>query len=156
MKITVIGLGYVGTVAAAALAGAGHDMLGIDIDRERTGLLSKGEVPLYEPGLEDRIAAALAADTLRFLHRDDVAESLGDVALIATGTPPTHGGGADLQQVRAAVSWVRSMVPGDLTVVMKSTVPPGTGRKLLETGTQRHVNQVCVQPRVPARGSRRR
>ena len=141
MKITVVGLGYVGTVAAAALAGAGHDVLGIDIDRGRTDLLSKGEVPLYEPGLEERIAAALGAGTLRFLHRDDVAEPLGDVALIATGTPPTHGGGADLHQVRAAVSWVRSMTleyPGSSaswnpTVVMKSTVPPGTGRRLLET-----------------------
>ena len=133
MKITVVGLGYVGTVAAAALAGAGHDVLGIDIDRDRTDLLRRGEVPIYEPGLEERIVAALGAGTLRFLHPDDVAESLGDVALIATGTPPTHGGGADLHQVRAAVSWVRSMSPTDLTVVMKSTVPPGTGRKLLET-----------------------
>ena len=149
MKITVVGLGYVGTVAAAALAGAGHDVLGIDIDRSRTDLLGAGSVPLYEPGLEDRIEAALRAGTLRFLHRDDVDEdpsssagqALGDVALIATGTPPTHGGGADLHQVRAAVSWVRSMRPGDpsssagqaLTVVMKSTVPPGTGRRLLES-----------------------
>ena len=133
MKITVVGLGYVGTVAAAALAGAGHDVLGIDIDRGRTDLLSGGEVPLYEPGLEERITAALSAGTLRFLHRDDVAEPLGDIALIATGTPPTHGGGADLHQVRAAVSWIRSLAPRELTVVMKSTVPPGTGRKLLET-----------------------
>ena len=133
MKITVVGLGYVGTVAAAALAGAGHDVLGIDIDRGRTDLLSSGDVPLYEPGLEERIVSALAAGTLRFLHRDDVSEPLGDIALIATGTPPTHGGGADLHQVRAAVSWIRSMESSDLTVVMKSTVPPGTGRKLLET-----------------------
>ena len=133
MKITVVGLGYVGTVAAAALAGAGHDVLGIDIDRSRTDLLGSGDVPLYEPGLEERIADALAARTLRFLHRDDVSEPLGDIALIATGTPPTHGGGADLHQVRSAVSWIRSMEPSDLTVVMKSTVPPGTGRKLLET-----------------------
>ena len=133
MKITVVGLGYVGTVAAAALAGAGHDVLGIDIDRGRTDLLSKGEVPLYEPGLKERIVAGLAAGTLRLLHRDDVTDTLGDVALIATGTPPTHGGGADLHQVRSAVSWIRSMAPRDLTVVMKSTVPPGTGRKLLET-----------------------
>ena len=128
-----MGLGYVGTVAAAALAGAGHDVLGVDIDRGRTEQLSGGEVPLYEPGLEERIAAGLSSGTLRFFHRDDVTEPLGDVALIATGTPPTHGGGADLHQVRSAVSWIRSMSPTDLTVVMKSTVPPGTGRKLLET-----------------------
>ena len=133
MKITVVGLGYVGTVAAAALAGAGHDVLGIDIDRGRTDLLCTGKVPLYEPGLEDRIDAALGAGTLRFLHRDDVSETLGDVALIATGTPPTHGGGADLHQVRSAVSWVRSKSSRDLTIVMKSTVPPGTGRRMLES-----------------------
>ncbi len=133
MKITVVGLGYVGTVAAAALAGTGHDVLGIDIDPGRTELLSKGEVPLYEPGLEERIVAGLGSGTLRFLHRDDVAEPLRDIALIATGTPPTHGGGADLHQVRSAVSWVRSKVSSGLTVVMKSTVPPGTGRKLLDT-----------------------
>ena len=141
MKITVVGLGYVGTVAAAALAGAGHDVLGIDIDRSRIDMLGAGSAPLYEPGLEDRIEAALRAGTLRFLHRDDVAEdpassagqALGDVALIATGTPPTHGGGADLHQVRAAVRWVKSTRPRELTVVMKSTVPPGTGRRLLES-----------------------
>ena len=133
MKITVVGLGYVGTVAAAALAGAGHDVLGIDIDRGRTDLLCTGKVPLYEPGLEERIDAALGAGTLRFLHRDDVSETLGDVALIATGTPPTHGGGADLHQVRSAVSWIRSKSSRDLTIVMKSTVPPGTGRRLLES-----------------------
>ena len=141
MKITVVGLGYVGTVAAAALAGAGHDVLGIDIDRSRTDMLGAGCVPMYEPGLEERIEAALRAGTLRFLHRDDVAEdpassagqALGDVALIATGTPPTRGGGADLHQVRAAVGWVKSTRPRELTVVMKSTVPPGTGRRLLES-----------------------
>ena len=133
MKITVVGLGYVGTVAAAALAGAGHDVLGIDIDRGRTDLLCTGKVPLYEPGLEERIDAALGAGTLRFLHRDDVSETLGDVALIATGTPPTHGGGADLHQVRSAVSWIRSKNSRGLTIVMKSTVPPGTGRRLLES-----------------------
>ena len=133
MKITIVGLGYVGTVAAAALAGAGHDVLGIDIDRSRTDLLESGKAPLYEPGLEERIETALRAGRVRFLHRDDVAEDLGDVALIATGTPPTHGGAADLHQVRAAVSWVRSMRPRNLTVVMKSTVPPGTGRRLLES-----------------------
>ena len=103
MKITVVGLGYVGTVAAAGLAGAGHDVLGIDIDRGRIDMLSAGCVPMYEPGLESKVLSGLRRGALRFQHRDEVAEDLGDVALIATGTPPTHGGAADLQQVRAAV-----------------------------------------------------
>ena len=132
MKITVVGLGYVGTVAAAGLATAGHEVLGVDIDQRRIDALNTGRVPMYEPGLESRVASALRSGVLRFLHRDEVAEDLGDVALIATGTPPTHAGAADLQQVRAAVTWIRSMKPEDLLIVMKSTVPPGTGRRILE------------------------
>ena len=132
MKITVVGLGYVGTVAAAGLATLGHEVIGIDIDRARVDLLGAGKAPIYEPGLERRIGSALQTGTLRFLHRDDVVEDLGDVALIATGTPPTHGGAADLQQVRSAVAWVRSKKVDDLVIVMKSTVPPGTGRRIAE------------------------
>ena len=132
MKITVVGLGYVGTVAAAGLAGAGHDVLGIDIDQRRIDMLGAGCVPMYEPGLESKVLSGLRSGALRFQHRDEVAEDLGDVALIATGTPPTHGGAADLQQVRAAVTWVKSVGSDDLVVVMKSTVPPGTGRRIME------------------------
>ena len=128
----MVGLGYVGVVAAAELAMAGHDVLGVDIDQARVDALSAGWVPLYEPGLEDRVALATEKGLLRFLHRDEVAEEIGSVALIATGTPPTHGGAADLQQVSSAVSWVASKRPEDAVVVMKSTVPPGTGRRLME------------------------
>ena len=132
MKITVVGLGYVGTVAAAGLAGAGHDVLGIDIDQRRVDMLSAGCVPMYEPGLESKVSCGLRSGALRFRHRDEVSEDLGDVALIATGTPPTHGGAADLQQVRAAVTWVRSVGSEGTVVVMKSTVPPGTGRRVID------------------------
>ncbi len=132
MKITVVGLGYVGTVAAAGLAEAGHDVVGIDIDRSRIDTLGAGRAPMYEPGLGSKVASGLRSGALRFRHRDDAAEDPGDAALIATGTPPTHGGAADLQQVRAAVEWVRSLGSEDLVVVMKSTVPPGTGRRILE------------------------
>ena len=131
MKITVVGLGYVGVVAAAELAMAGHDVLGVDIDQARVDALSAGRVPLYEPGLEERIALATEKGLLRFLHRDEVAEDVGSVALIATGTPPTHGGAADLGQVSSAVAWVASTSPKDAVIVMKSTVPPGTGWKLM-------------------------
>ncbi len=132
LKITVIGLGYVGTVAAAGLSNAGHQVVGIDIDRRRIDALSSGRVPIYEPGLEPKIARGLRDGNLRFLHPDDFAESPGDVALVATGTPPTHGGAADLRQVRAAVGWLKSVATEGLAVVMKSTVPPGTGRRLLD------------------------
>ena len=132
MKITVVGLGYVGAVAAAGLARAGHDLLGVDIDRDRVRLLQAGRIPVYEPGLETVVAAGMSEGNLRFQHRDDVSESLGDVALIATGTPPTESGAADLRQVRSAVSWIMSRSPQRLVVVMKSTVPPGTGQRIVE------------------------
>ena len=98
----------------------------------RIDALGAGRVPLYEPGLEERVAAAVEKGLLRFLHRDEVAEDVGDAALIATGTPPTHGGAADLRQVSAAVQWVASTRPRDAVIVMKSTVPPGTGLRLLD------------------------
>ncbi|MXY21432.1 MAG: UDP-glucose/GDP-mannose dehydrogenase family protein [Dehalococcoidia bacterium] len=131
MRITVIGLGYVGAVAASGLAYAGHHVLGVDIDRERVRSLSSGNVPIYEPGLESRIVSGMSAGNLRFCHPDDVCGSIGDIALIATGTPPRQSGAADLSQVRSALDWIKSKPHDDLLVVMKSTIPPGTGCRLL-------------------------
>ncbi len=131
MKISVIGLGYVGAVAAAGLANSGHQVLGVDIDRNRVESLSRGRVPMYEPGLEARISAGIKDGGLRFTHPDDVREPLGDVALIATGTPPRQSGAADLSQVKSALDWIKSRPHDNLVVVMKSTVPPGTGCKIL-------------------------
>lgn len=134
MKITVVGLGYVGAIAAAGLAAAGHCVLGVDVDRGRVASLSGGEPPHYEPGLAEGVAAGLRGGNLRFAHRDDVAEDLGGAAVITTGTPSAQEGAADLRQVRAAVEWVKGVGSGsgDLVVVMKSTVPPGTGRRIAE------------------------
>ena len=134
MKITVIGLGYVGSVAASGLAAAGHEVLGIDVDRQRLKSLRAGQAPIYEPGLEERLSTGVRGGNLRFLHPDDVDESLGDAAVIATGTPPSRTGGADLGQVRAAVDWLAAKRPNGLVLVMKSTVPPGTGRRLMDGG----------------------
>ncbi len=138
MKITVVGLGYVGTVAAAGLAFSGHDVIALDIGKDRVNSLRAGIVPFYEPGLQERLRLALSIGSLRFCHLDEVDEELGEAVLISTGTPPTHGGAADLQQVRKAVNWVKDRASNDLVVVMKSTVPPGTGHKILQqqlTGT---------------------
>ena len=133
MKITVIGLGYVGAVVASGLAAAGHAVLGVDVDRDRLAALQAGKVPLYEPGLEARVVEGVGSGRLRFLYRDDVAEPLGDAAVVATGTPPTDSGAADLSQVQSAVGWIKARKPRDLVVVMKSTVPPGIGAPHLVT-----------------------
>ena len=132
MKITVVGLGYVGSVVASGLAAAGDTVLGVDIDRGRLSTLRAGRVHLYEPGLEARVAEGVGSGRLRFAHPDDVVEPLGAAVVVATGTPPTDSGAADLSQVKSAVAWVKARRTDDLVVVMKSTVPPGVGRRLLD------------------------
>lgn len=127
MKVTVIGLGRVGAVVAAGLAAAGHDTLGVDIDRQRIAAFQDGQSPFYEPGLAERTAAGISQGRLRFQHRDEVAEPLGAAVIIAVGTPPTADGGADLSQARAALNWIKGRQPRDLVIVMKSTAPPGAG-----------------------------
>lgn len=132
VNITVIGLGYVGTVAAAGLAAAGHQVLGVDIDRRRTISMQCGVIPFYEPDLEEILQSTMPTGRLRFAHRDEADEPLGEIALIATGTPQTEGGAADLSQVRSALSWIQSQPAPNTTVVMKSTVPPGTGQRIID------------------------
>ena len=131
MKITIVGLGHVGTVAAACLADAGHNVTGVDRDFQRIEGLGSGKVPFCEPGLSEVIARGIVAERLKFALPWDFNEPLGEVAMVATGTPPSVNGSADLSQVKSAMAWVNERRKGDTTVVVKSTVPPGTGQKLL-------------------------
>ncbi len=130
MKITVIGLGYVGIVAASCLAIRGHRVTGVDVDPERVKILQSGRLPLYEPGLDQIKSDAIGRELLRFAHTSDCNEPLGEAVLVAVGTPQGPDGAADLRQVCAAVSWVRKRASSETTLVMKSTVPPGTGQRL--------------------------
>ena len=131
MKITVIGLGRLGTVAAAGLAAAGHEVTGLDVDGQRVQALRKGRMPFYEPGLQECLTSAKGRGNLRFLQSEGYAACLGDIALITAGTPTAAKGGPDLSQVRSALAWVRSRGRRDLVLVMKSTVPPGSGVEFL-------------------------
>ena len=105
MKITVIGLGYVGTVAASCLADLGHDVTGVDLDPNRVSTLQSGQMPIYEPGLEEITKTALGRELVRFTHTSDFHERLGEAVLVAVGTPQGPEGAADLSQVRSAVRW---------------------------------------------------
>ena len=118
-------------MAAAGLATAGHQVVGVDIDCHRVQTLSSGSVPIYEPGLEPRIAAGISNGNLHFVHAEEFCDHLGDVTLIATGTPPRESGAADLSQVKAALDWIKSRPHDNLVVLMKSTVPPGTGCRIM-------------------------
>lgn len=130
MKVSIIGLGYVGSVAAAGLASDGHDVLGIDVSAERIDCYRKGDIPIYEAGLSELVNEAVSRGNLRFLHPSEVSEPLGDAIIIAVGTPTTSTGAADLSQVRSAIAWAKENQPDDGVIVVKSTVPPGTGERL--------------------------
>ena len=131
MRITVLGLGHLGMVAASGLAMAGHEVTGIDINDRTIEKLRAGEAPIYEPGLDEWVASGVDRGSLRFFHLDEFDGRLGDVVLIATGTPAAESGEADLRQVRSALAWIKSFRPRNLVLVMKSTVPPGTGLAVL-------------------------
>ena len=132
MKVTVVGLGHVGTVAAVSLADFGHEVLATDVDSFRVQALGAGECGRFEPGLMDRLKDTLRAGNIKFMHCDEVDGNLGDVALIAVGTPAGSGYAPDLRQVRAAIRWTKERSDGNLVMAMKSTVPPGTGRGFLQ------------------------
>ena len=133
VKVSVVGLGYVGSVAAAGLAAAGHDVLGIDVDAGKVEAYRRDTIPGYEPGLSDLVHEALTRGKLQFMHTDEVAESLGEVVLLTTGTPVTEEGTVDLSQVESALFWIKGKQPRESVITMKSTVPPGTGVHLVET-----------------------
>ena len=127
MKITVIGLGRLGAVAVGGLAAAGHEVTGVDVDERRVRALRGGRMPFYEPGLEDCVTAAADRGSLRFLHSESMTGELAGAVLITAGTPALADGEVDMRQVRAALAWIRSRQPRDLVLLMKSTVPPGSG-----------------------------
>ena len=130
MKITIIGTGYVGLVSGACLAELGNDVMCMDVDETKIGMLKRGEIPIYEPGLEALVKRNAAAGRLRFTT--DHAESArhGEVQFIAVGTPPDEDGSADLQYVLAAARNIGRHMDGYRVVVDKSTVPVGTAEKV--------------------------
>jgi UDPglucose 6-dehydrogenase len=124
--IGVIGTGYVGLVTAAGFAELGSDVYCIDIDASKIERLKRGEIPIYEPGLEELVAK----NRERLHFSTDIADALECARLlfVAVGTPPTYSGDADLSAVHAVVN---AMPPSDRhALVMKSTVPCGTGRSI--------------------------
>ena len=134
MRIAVFGLGYVGTVTAAGLASRRHHVCGVDVDEMKVGLIRQGRSPVVEPGLDELVAAGVEKGFLT--ATTDAAEALecADVSLICVGTPSTPQGGTDLEYVRRAVADIRHAmdvarppVSGFHAVVVRSTVPPGTG-----------------------------
>ncbi len=126
MRVSVIGSGYVGLVAGTCFADSGNDVVCVDIDQKKIDRLKAGELPIYEPGLEELVKKNVAESRLAFTTDLAAAVAKSQVVFIAVGTPEGESGDADLQYVLAAARDIGRALTGYTVVVDKSTVPVGT------------------------------
>jgi len=133
MKITMIGAGYVGLVTGSCFAEVGNDVLCVDVDERRIGILQGGGTPIHEPGLPEMIARNVKAGRLRFTTDIDAAVEHGMLQFIAVGTPPDEDGSADMRYVIAAARNIGTRMTEYKVIVDKSTVPVGTADRVHAT-----------------------
>jgi UDPglucose 6-dehydrogenase len=139
MKIAVVGTGYVGLVAGTCFAEGGNDVICVDIDENKIATLNRGEVPIYEPGLEEMIRRN--ADDRRLSFTTDIAAAVrrSEIIFIAVGTPQGRTGRANLEYVRATARSIAKAMNGRKIIVTKSTVPVGSTdeiRAIIKSGTR--------------------
>ncbi|GAB1484336.1 hypothetical protein MASR2M78_31540 [Treponema sp.] len=142
-KIAVIGTGYVGLVSGACLADFGNSVVCVDNNAEKIKALEAGQIPIYEPGVEDVVVRNVEAGRLSFTVNLAEAIKSNDVAFVAVGTPPSDDGSADLRYVEQVAREIGRAMDSYKVIVDKSTVPVGTGRKV----------QAWVQEELDKRGS---
>jgi UDPglucose 6-dehydrogenase len=133
MKIAMIGTGYVGLVSGVCFSDFGHEVTCVDKDPKKIEMLEAGEVPIYEPGLDEVMARNVEAGRLTFTSDLAAAVDGADAVFIAVGTPTRRGDGhADLTYVMAAAEEIAAALTGYAVVVTKSTVPVGTNKKVAQ------------------------
>ncbi|NPA39748.1 MAG: UDP-glucose/GDP-mannose dehydrogenase family protein [Thermodesulfobacteria bacterium] len=144
MHIAVIGTGYVGLVSGAGLADFGMKVVCVDKDEEKIEKLKKGEVPFYEPGLEDLVKKNLSAGRLEFTTdlKEAVKNSL--VIFVCVGTPPAPDGSADLSQIKDVALSLAEVIDDYKVIVTKSTVPVGTNRWIKQLIDENKKHDVSV------------
>lgn len=134
MKVAVIGTGYVGLTTAVSLAMNGHQVIGVDVVAKKIEQLQRGHSPIFEPGLEEALQHVLTEKTVAFTT--DIREATeAQIIYLCVGTPEAEDGEADLTYVLAAVEQIRQLherAPAERIIVIKSTVPVGTGDKVAE------------------------
>jgi GDP-mannose 6-dehydrogenase len=134
MKVSVFGLGYVGCVSAASLAGDGHDVIGVDVNQQKVDAVNAGRSPIVEPGLEDLLQQGVAQERLRATTNTAEAIHESDVSLLCVGTPSRKNGSLDLsylQRVAEEVGHALREKPAYHVVVVRSTVLPGTTHEMV-------------------------
>lgn len=130
MKITIIGTGYVGLVTGTCLAECGNHVCCLDIDEAKVRSLRAGKCTIYEPGLEELIVQNSKAGRLTFTSDLNEAVEHGRILFICVGTPPKPDGSADLSGIEAASKSIAERMTEGKVVVIKSTVPVGTGDRI--------------------------
>ncbi len=147
LKVTVVGTGYVGLGTAIMLAYLGHEVTGLDVDQAKVEMLTRGELPIYEPGLDQLLLDS--RERIRWTTDYETAIPNADVIFICVGTPPNSDGSPNLKYVaQAAQSIARNLNGKTQVIVNKSTVPVGTGdwvaRILEEHAREYHANRYLV------------
>ncbi len=133
MNIAIVGTGYVGLVSGTCFADTGVNVTCVDVDAEKIERLQKGEIPIYEPGLDELVKKNVAAGRLKFTT--DLASILNEQEIVfsAVGTPPDEDGSADLKYVLQVARTIGQNMNKYLVIVTKSTVPVGTAKKVRQT-----------------------
>jgi UDPglucose 6-dehydrogenase len=157
MNICVVGSGYVGLVTGVCLADFGMHVVGVDKDGAKVEALSRGKVPIYEPGLETLVQKNMEEGRLRFTTDLGTAIEEAQVVFIAVGTPPKSDGSADLTFIREVAASIAQHLNGYKIIVTKSTVPIGTGQMIesivREGAGSRHKFAVVSNPEFLREGS---
>jgi len=163
VKISVLGLGYVGTVVAGCLARAGHEVIGIDSEPSKVQLVNAGKSPIIEQEIDQIIAQQVEAGRLSATTEVSVAVQQSDLVLVCVGTPGRSNGDIELEHVRRVCEQIGAALrahPGAPVVVVRSTLLPGTTRELviptLEASSRRHAGTdfgVCVNPEFLREGT---
>jgi UDPglucose 6-dehydrogenase len=150
MKVSVIGTGYVGLVTATCFAFLGHEVACLDINKERIDDLNKGQIPIYEPGLEKLLEISRRNDKFPIFSTDpEKVISFGDFVFIAVGTPPLPDGEANLEYLKSAAESIGKFLKPGAIVINKSTVPVGSGnwvKMLVEKGVESRSMSVKASP----------
>ena len=133
MNIAIVGTGYVGLVSGTCFADTGVNVTCVDVDAQKIERLNNGDIPIYEPGLDELVKKNVAAGRLKFTT--DLASVLDDVQIVfsAVGTPPDEDGSADLKYVLQVAKTIGENLKKYVVVVIKSTVPVGTAKKVRKT-----------------------
>ena len=133
MRLAVVGVGYVGLVAGTCFSDVGNEVICVDIDEAKIAGLKRGQLPIYEPGLAEMAKRNIASGRLSF--STDLGKAVGESLLIflAVDTPPAADGSADLSNILAAAEQIARVMNGYKIIVIKSTVPVGTNKKISET-----------------------